>query len=54
MHYEYALSFAGQAIKHNGKFIRVDRQKLDPLGGGSFVSIAYYETTTCEIIGIIF
>lgn len=38
----------------NAEFIRVERQKLNPLFPGSFASIAYWKLSTGEIIGIVF
>lgn len=37
----------------DAELIRVDREKLDPLGSGSFLSIAYY-LVNGELIGIVF
>lgn len=37
----------------NAELIRVDREQLDPLGSGSFLSIAYY-LVNGELIGIVF
>lgn len=36
------------------KFLKVERQKLNPLRGLSFVSIAFYELPSGEKIGIVF
>lgn len=54
MRFEYGMGSTGKTIQASGRFIKVDRQKIDPLGSGSFVSIAYYETPDCEIVGIVF
>lgn len=41
--------------KHTGgKFLYAERNKLNPLPGRTFVSIAYYAMPSGETIGIIF
>lgn len=53
MTFLYAMSMNGQFTSLTEKFLRVERNKLDPLGSGSFVSIAYYETKDKQIIGLV-
>ena len=36
------------------KLLKVERNKLNPLHGLSFVSISYWKLTTGEVIGIVF
>ena len=36
------------------KFLRVERNKLNPLRGLTFVSIGYWKLTSGEVIGIVF
>jgi hypothetical protein len=36
------------------KFLKVERNKLNPLPGLTFVSIGYWKLTSGEIIGIVF
>lgn len=54
MRFVYGMSIEGRAAKISGRFIRVERNKLNPIGGGNFVSIVYYETIDHEIIGLVF
>lgn len=54
MKYLYAMSIQGQIIHLTAKYLRIERQKLNPIDGGSFVSIAYYQTDDGKTIGLIF
>jgi len=38
----------------DAKFLKVERNKLNPLPGLTFVSIGYWKLTSGEIIGIVF
>lgn len=40
-------------LPYNAKFVKVERNKLDPLEGCSFVSIAYYDIGG-EVVGLVF
>ena len=53
MKYIYEMSTEGRTIKAMSKFIRVERNKLNPIDNGSFVTIAYYQTPDFEIIGLV-
>lgn len=53
MKYMYSMSAKAYSIKSTGKFIRVERNKLNPIDGGNFVSIAYYQTVGGEVVGLV-
>ena len=38
----------------SAKLLKVERNKLNPLRGLTFVSISYWKLSTGEVIGIIF
>jgi hypothetical protein len=38
----------------SAKLLRVERNKLNPLRGLTFVSISYWKLSTGEVIGIVF
>lgn len=55
-----AAAVSGYYYEHNkpdmngARFIKVERQKLDPIQGGAFVSIGYYSLPNGQAIGIVF
>jgi len=53
MRFIYSMQAAAYPVKAHGRFIRVERNKLDPIGGGAFVSIAYYEMPDGAVIGLV-
>ena len=50
MTYVYGANFIRP---ENAKFVCVERNKLNPIEGASFVSIAYWEIAG-EIIGVVY
>lgn len=51
--YTYSMSAKAYAVQATGKLLRVERNKLNPITGGNFVSIAYYQTADRELIGVL-
>ena len=51
MRYYYELNRPNMV---GAKLIRVERQKLDPIQGGAFVSISYWRLNNGELVGIVF
>lgn len=53
MRFIYSMQAAAYPVKAHGHFIRVERNRLDPIGGGAFVSIAYYEMPDGAVFGLV-
>lgn len=53
MKYVYEMSIEGRMVKAMSKFIRVERNRMNPIDNGSFVTIAYYQTPDFEIVGLV-
>lgn len=51
--YTYSMSAKAYTVQATGKLLRVERNKLNPISGGNFVSIAYYQTARREIVGVV-